>query len=461
MSHPKTSDLMISISGVRGIVGRSLTPELLVRLGEAFGTYMHSGRVVVGRDTRVSGEMVKCAVFSGLLSTGCSIIDVGVVATPTATLMIEQLHADGGVVISASHNPVEWNALKFFRADGVYLNADEGRDLLNIYYSGDFVRKPWDALKTIELVPDAEAHHVDTVLSILDVPLIKSKKFRVALDCCNGAGVGVSLRLLRALGCQVEPIHCTPDGLFPHTPEPNFINLQDLCRFTKERGADIGFATDPDADRIAVVSEDGEFLGEELSLALAAQYVLSRTTNRSGPVVINMSTSRVSEDVARAAGCEVVRTAVGEVNVAEKMEELKAIIGGEGNGGVMDPRIHYGRDAIVGMGLILESMARSGKRCSQLANALPKYHMIKTKIDCPAAKSREMIRTLKADAQSARANTEDGLRLDWDDRWVHLRASNTEPVMRIIAEARTQEAAQALVDEYTAHIRKALETTGE
>ncbi len=451
-----TSDLMISISGVRGIVGRSLTPELLVRFGAAFGTYMQSGRVVVGRDTRVSGEMVKCAVFSGLLSTGCSIIDVGVVATPTATLMIEALKANGGVVISASHNPVEWNALKFFRGDGVYLNADEGRDLMSIYYSGDFVHKPWDELKNIEVVSDAEAHHVDKVLSILDVPLIKARRFRVSLDCCNGAGVGVSLRLLRALGCVVEPIHCTPDGLFPHTPEPNFINLQDLCRFTRERGADIGFATDPDADRIAVVSETGDFLGEELSLALAAQYVLSRTPGSNRPVVINMSTSRVSEDVAHAAGCEVIRTAVGEVNVAERMKQCQAIIGGEGNGGVIDPRIHYGRDAIVGMGLILEYMARSGRKCSQLAGALPQYAMLKTKLDCPAAKSREVIRALKAGAPAARANLEDGLRLDWDDRWVHLRASNTEPVMRIIAEARTQEAAQALVDDYTAQVRAAL-----
>jgi len=456
MSSPQMNDLMISISGVRGIVGRSLTPGLLGRLGEAFGTYMRSGKVIVGRDTRVSGEMVKCAVFSGLLSTGCSIVDVGVVATPTATLMIEELKADGGVVISASHNPVEWNALKFFRADGVYLNADEGRDLLNIYYAGDFLRKPWDALKTIEVAPDAEAHHVDKVLSILDVALIRSKKFRVALDCCNGAGVGISLRLLRALGCSVEPIHCTPDGLFPHTPEPNFINLQDLCRFTRERGADIGFATDPDADRIAVVSEKGDFLGEELSLALAAQYVLSRTKDRSRPIVINMSTSRVTEDVATQAGCKVIRTAVGEVNVAEKMEEVNALIGGEGNGGVIDPRIHYGRDAIVGMGLILELMARTGSSCSQLAAALPQYAMLKTKIDCPTAQSREVIRTLKSEAQSARTNLEDGLRLDWDDRWVHLRASNTEPVMRIIAEARTAPAAQALVDEYTERVRVAL-----
>ena len=456
MNGHKGSDLMISISGVRGIVGRSLTPELLVRLGEAFGTYMHSGRVVVGRDTRVSGEMVKCAVFSGLLSTGCSIIDVGVVATPTATLMIEQLKCDGGVVISASHNPVEWNALKFFRSDGVYLNAEEGRDLLNIYYSGDFVRKPWDALKTIELTRDAETHHVEKVMTILDVPLIRSRKFKVALDCCNGAGVGISLQLLRALGCQVEPIHCVPDGLFPHTPEPNFINLQDLCRFTKECGADIGFATDPDADRIAVVDENGAFLGEELSLALSAKYVLSRVPHCPRPVVINMSTSRVSEDVARAAGREVIRTAVGEVNVAEKMEETNAIIGGEGNGGVMDPRIHYARDSIVGMGLILEALARGGLKCSEAAAALPQYAMLKTKIDCPTAKSREVIRALKSSAQSAQSSTLDGLRLDWEDRWVHLRASNTEPVMRIIAEARTQADAQALVDEYTLLVKKAL-----
>jgi phosphomannomutase len=329
--------------------------------------------------------------------------------------------------------------------------------MLNIYYSGDFIRKPWDALKTIETAPEAETYHVDKVLSILDVPLIKSRKFRVSLDCCNGAGVGIALRLLRALGCRVEPIHCTPDGLFPHTPEPNFINLQDLCRFTRERGADLGFATDPDADRIAVVSETGEFLGEELTLALATQYVLQRVPASARPVVINMSTSRVCEDLARASGRECIRTPVGEVNVAERMEELNAIIGGEGNGGVIDPRVHYGRDAIVAMGLVLESLARSRQKCSQSAANLPQYCMLKTKIDCPAAQSREVIRRLKSEAQTARANLEDGLRLDWDDRWVHLRASNTEPVMRIIAEAATQPAAQALVDEYTQRVRKVLQ----
>jgi len=448
-------DLMISISGVRGIVGKSLTPELVARLGQAFGTYLRGGRVVVGRDTRVSGEMVKHAVLGGLISAGCQVLDVGVVATPTATLMIEELKADGGVVITASHNPVEWNALKFFRADGVYLNAAEGRDLLNIYYGGDYVKKPWDGLRPVEPVSDAESHHVDKVLSVLDIEKIKARQFKVALDCCNGAGVGVSLRLLRSLGCHVAPIHCTPDGLFPHTPEPNFVNLQDLCRFTKDSSADIGFATDPDADRIAVVSEQGDFLGEELSLALSAQYALRKRGIRDGVVVINISTSRVTEDVAHAAGCRVVRTAVGEVNVSEKMEELKAAFGGEGNGGVIDPLVHYGRDAIVGMGLILEYLAEAGQPTSALAAQMPKWHMIKSKIDSASAQSREIIRRLKENPGPARLNTEDGLRLDWEDRWVHLRASNTEPVMRIIAESRVEGEARELIEHYTKLVKEA------
>jgi len=458
MAQTSNGDLMISISGVRGIVGRSLTPELVARWGQAFGTYMRSGRVVVGRDTRVSGEMVKHAVLGGLISTGCQVLDIGVVATPTATLMIEDLKAVGGVVISASHNPVEWNALKFFRADGIYLNQSEGYDLLNIFYNGDFLKKPWDQLKPVEIEQDAENQHVEKVLALLDVEKIRTRKFKVALDCCNGAGVGISLRLLRALGCQVEPIHCTPDGLFPHTPEPNFVNLQDLCHFTRERGADVGFATDPDADRIAVVSEDGAFLGEELSLALALKYILPKRKCEGQPVVINMSTSRVSEDVARSYGCPVVRTPVGEVNVAERMKELKAAFGGEGNGGVMDPLLHCGRDAIMGMGLVLEALAHENKKISAVASGLPRWHMIKSKLELPTAQSREIIRRLRAAAPEAKANTEDGLRLDWEDCWVHLRASNTEPVLRVIAEARTEAAAQELVDRYTREIKGLLST---
>lgn len=454
LSTEPTSQLMISVSGVRGVVGRSLTPELMVRMGQAFGTYLGPGKVVVGRDTRVSGEMVKHAVFGGLISTGCTICDVGIVATPTATLMIEELKARGGIVISASHNPVEWNALKFFRADGLYLNADEGRDLLNIYYSGDFLRQSWDGLHEGDIIPDSEVHHVEKVLSVLDVDLIRRRNFCVALDCCNGAGVGISLRILRALNCHIEPIHCTPDGLFPHTPEPNFVNLQDLCRFTKERGADVGFATDPDADRVAVVAETGEFLGEELSLVLAAECILSRDGCASGPVVTNMSTSRMVEDVARAAGREVLRTPVGEIHVAERMLETGSPVGGEGNGGVIYPRVHCGRDAVVGMGLMLELMARTGKTIGELAAARPRYYMIKEKTACPSARAREIIRRLRREVSADRVETEDGIRLAWKDRWIHLRASNTEPVLRLIAETPSAEETRHLVDEYTERLGK-------
>ena len=451
------SDLMISVSGVRGIVGRSLTPSLLSRLGEAFGTYLNSGTVVVGRDTRISGDMVKHSVFGGLLSSGCRILDVGVVSTPTATMMIEHLKADGGIVISASHNPIEWNALKFFRSDGIYLNAEEGRDLLNTYYNGDFIRCPWDKLRGVEQVPDAESHHVGHVLAVLDVQAIRSRRFRVALDCCNGAGVGVAMLLLKELGCEPLPIHCKPDGLFPHTPEPTFVNLQDLCRHTRETGADVGFATDPDADRLAIVSEGGCFLGEELTLALATRYVLSRDKKRPASVIINMSTSRATEDVAREAGADVMRVPVGEVHVAEAMKEAGAVIGGEGNGGVIYPPVHYGRDAIVGMGLILEMMARYGKPISEIAGEIPRYHMIKTKLECPTAIGRRAVRELARDtAGAASLDTSDGLRIDFPDRWIHLRASNTEPVLRIIGEAKTEEDAGNLIEEYSAKIRKML-----
>jgi phosphomannomutase len=443
------NDLMISVSGIRGIVGKSLTPELLVRLGHAFGTYVHSKKVVVGRDTRVSGEMAKHAVLSGLLASGCQIIDLGVCATPTLTLAVEREKADGGVMVTASHNPIEWNALKFFRADGLYLNADESRDLLNIYYSGQFSLASWNQLHAIQHIRNADALHVEQVLSILDRNLIRSKKFRVALDCCNGAGCGISQQLLSELGCKVEAIHSEPNGLFPHKPEPVCANLGDLCNFVLESQCHVGFATDPDADRVSVVDESGVYLGEEMALALSMQYALSRRKS-SGTVVINMSTSRMTEDVALAAGFEVVRAPAGESNVAERMKEVEAAFGGEGNGGVIDPRVHTGRDAIVGMGLMLEAMARADAPISTLAARLPSYHMIKTKIDSPPGKSRALLRKLRGAISQARVDTRDGLRIDWEDRWVQLRASNTEPIMRIIAEAREREAAQALIDDFTA-----------
>ncbi len=452
------SSLMIGISGVRGIVGESLTPELLIRLGAAFGTYVMRGTVVVGRDTRVSGEMVKHSVFGGLLSTGCSIVDIGVCATPTATIMIEELGAAGGIVISASHNPAQWNALKFFRSDGFYLNDEEGRNLLDIYYQGDFEKARYDEFQDVATNGTAAERHVARALELLDIPAIKQCKFAVALDCCNGAGVEITRMFLDALGCQIHPIHCTPDGIFPHDPEPTFINLGDICQHVKDNNVDVGFAVDPDADRVAIIGEDGDFVGEEYSLGLAADYHLRR---KKGPVVTNVSTTRAIDDIARSHGCECVRVPVGEVNVATRMKELGSPIGGEGNGGVIDPRLHYGRDALVGIGLVLEYMAMTGKRITELASKLPRYETVKAKLDCHKSYAHEVVSRLRGEGEGDSTDMTDGLKIEWADSWVHLRASNTEPVMRIIAEAKTTEQAQELVDRYDVKVAGILaELTG-
>jgi phosphomannomutase len=471
---------MIGISGVRGIVGESLTPELVMRMGEAFGTYCASRRgrpgdgrrhphVMVGRDTRVSGEMIKHSVLAGLLATGCSITDLGVVTTPTAALAVEGSEADGGVVISASHNPIEWNALKFFGPDGVYLDAAQGRRLLDLYYQGDFRHARWDGIREVVKSDAAAAAHLEKVLGIVDVEAIRAKRLRVALDSCNGAGVEITTRLLAELGCEALRIHCRPDGMFPHDPEPTFLNLQDLCRLAAEEEIHAAFAQDPDADRLAVVDETGRFIGEEYTLALAADYVLSghgkrevhppRRAGHATPetVVINMSTSRATEQVAARHGARCVRVPVGEVNVAVRMRQLGAIIGGEGNGGVIDPRVHYGRDSLVGIVLVLEHLATSGKRLSELVAGLPRLAIRKTKVDLGRGGAAEVLARLAEEAgdSGARVNTEDGLRLDWDDRWVHIRPSNTEPVLRIIAEADAEAPVERLVETYADRIRAA------
>jgi phosphomannomutase len=442
---------MIGISGVRGIVGENLTPEFLTRLGQAYGTYVRGGRVVVGRDARVSGEMVKHSIFSGLLSAGCSIVDVGVSTTPTTTLMIEELRADGGIVISASHNPVEWNGLKFFRRDGIYLNAEQGRELLDIYYQGSSLRAKWDGIKPVETNSDGERIHIERALANVDVSAIRSAKLRVALDCCNGAGVDVTIKLLDALGCRIDKMHCVPDGLFPHDPEPTFENLQDLIEHMKQGGANVGFAQDPDADRLAVVAEDGTFLSEEYTLALAVDYLLPKNP---GPVVTNMSTSRMIDRIAAKHKCEVVRVPVGEVNVAEAMKELGSPIGGEGNGGVIDARIHYGRDSIAGIVIILEALATTGKKLSELVAAIPRYYILKAKVECPRAYAREILKRLQSEHSGDGVDTSDGLKIEWPDAWVHLRPSNTEPILRIIAEGETPERGNELVEQFRSRVRK-------
>ena len=437
--------LMIGVSGVRGVIGRSLTPELVTRFSLAFGTYMKAGTVVVGRDTRNSGAMVAHSVHAGLMAAGCTIIDVGVNTTPSCSLSIVDLRADGGIVVSGSHNPAEWNALKFFKRTGICLNETEAAELLDIYYQGNFRGVSHDKLKPERYDSDAGQRHLNRVLAVTDGEIIRARRPKVVLDSCNGAGSLVTPSLLEALGCDVVKIHCNPGEPFPHNPEPIFIHLGDLCTRVTEVGADIGFAQDSDADRVAIVDENGHFIGEEYSLALAVAAVLPK---RPGKVVANLSSSRMAEDIASRHGCELLRCKVGEVNVAERMMELDAVIGGEGNGGVIDPRVHHGRDSLSGMALALQYMAETGKRTSELVADIPHYHMKKTKITCTRDVALELVHRVIAENAEARLNTEDGVRIDWDDAWIHIRPSATEPAVRIIGEATTEQRIDDLCDTF-------------
>ncbi len=444
------SKLMIGISGVRGVVGDNLTPELLVNLGQAFGTWADSGTVVVGRDTRASGDMVKHAVFSGLLSAGCRIIDVGVCGTPSAAMMINKLGADGGIVISASHNTIEWNALKFFRSDGVYLTQEQGRQLLDIYYGGDSVKVGYDKLHVVQTDDGALENHLNRVLDIVDVPALRKRKFKVAVDCCNGAGSNLALEFLKRTGCDVVAIDCEMNGLFPRNPEPTRAHVTAILDVVKKQGADLGFAQDADADRVAFIDEKGEYIGEEYSLCLAARYRLSKVR---GPVVTNLSTTRMVEDVANEFDCPVYRTPVGEVNVAEMMLEKKAVVGGEGNGGVIDPRVHYGRDGLTGAALILQYMLETGKTLSALAAEIPLYQMSKQKVELSKRSMTPVLKKL-AEEEALHVDTQDGVKLDFADGWVHIRPSNTEPIVRVYAEAKTAEKANELATKYQQYIQK-------
>jgi len=447
--------LMIGVSGVRGVIGSSLTPELVTRFSMAFGTYMKGGSVVVGRDTRTSGAMVKHSVFAGLMASGCTIIDVGVATTPSCSLSIVELGADGGIVISGSHNPAEWNALKFFKRTGICLNESEASEFLDIYYQGNFRGVAHDKLKPERIDTEAGERHLQRVLAVTDGESIRKTRPRVVLDSCNGAGSLITPRLLTELGCDVVKIHCKPGEPFPHNPEPIFIHLGDLCREVVTVKADVGFAQDADADRMAIVDENGQFIGEEYSLALATAAVLPK---RPGKVVANLSTSRMSEDIARRLDCRFVRTKVGEVHVAERMMAEKAVIGGEGNGGVIDPRIHYGRDSLSGMALVLQHMAETGKGMSELVAGIPRYHMKKTKIECTRDVALELVHRTSREYAGENVNTEDGVRIDWEDSWVHVRPSATEPAVRIIAEATTEKRVDELIDTFT---RKAEELLKE
>lgn len=447
---------MISVSGMRGIVGKDLTPELVARHAAALGAWARGNGqplVVLGRDARTSGPMFARAATAGLMSVGVDVIDVGVAPTPTVQLAVEHHHAGAGLILTASHNPIEWNALKLVGPDGIFLDGTEGTRVRQLAEAGP-ARTGWEGVGTVREDEEAIVRHLAQVLALphINLDALRARRFRVALDCVRGAGGTTMPRLLEQLGCEVHAINTETDGRFPRAPEPLPENLGDLSRLVRESGSEIGFAVDPDVDRLALVDEFGQPIGEDYTLAFAVSAVLGREGTRWPPrpgpdpqvVVANLSTSLVVEDAARLGGARFVRAAVGEANVARTIRDEGAVIGGEGNGGVILPSLHIGRDAPVGVALILHLLAQTGQSVSQLVAGQNRYRIVKAK----APRGNELApvyQRLKTRFPEAAADTRDGLRLAWSDRWVHVRPSGTEPIVRFIAEAPSQADAEGLV----------------
>ena len=438
---------MISVSGIRGRVGHGLSPEVVARYAAAFGAWAiatgPSKAVVLGRDSRVSGPIFHQIARASLEAAGANVIDLGMTTTPSLQMAVEHHHAAGGLCITASHNPIEWNALKFIGPSGLFLSADEGREMRALVESG-IPYATWDTLGTTQFDGDAITRHIQQVLKLpfINVEAIRARGFRVAYDACAGAGGAIIPHLLELLGCEVHEINVRADGRFPRPPEPVAENLKELEKLVKDTGAQVGFATDPDVDRLALVSDTGEAIGEDYTLALASRVVLR---HRKGHVVTNLSTSRVLDDAAAEFGQRVIRAPVGEVNVALRMKKEHAVIGGEGNGGVILPELHLGRDAPLGVALVLQLMLEDSRPISQMVADAPRYAILKDKLDLPNAPLDTVYAALRAAFPEAEADTQDGLRLGWPDRWVHVRPSGTEPIVRVIAEAPTRDEAAQLV----------------
>ena len=435
--------LIASISGVRGIVGEGLNPEVVLRYSFAFGNYCRSKRVVLGRDSRTSGEMLWFACVSGLLAGGCDVIDISICPTPTVEIAVEKMKAGGGMVITASHNPQDWNGLKFIGEDGMFLSDLENRKLFKLVEKmPDF--KHGHKWGRIHFDDSWIQRHIDLILKLkyIDEVEIRKRRFKVVVDCNNGAGSIIAPLLLERLGCKTVKLNCTFSGKFSHPPEPVPENLTQLCKEVKKEKADLGFALDPDGDRLAIVSNKGLPLGEEYTLALATKFILSK---KIGNVAVNVSTSRVIDDIANEYKVKLYRTKVGEAFVSRELKKIKGVIGGEGNGGVILPEAHHGRDGLLGMALILGYLAESNCSISQLANGLNRYFIVKRAIKLTKNFENRMRKLLEI-YRDQEIDKIDGIKVNFKDGWVHLRKSNTEPSVRIIAEAKSKKKALELTD---------------
>jgi phosphomannomutase len=448
--------LMKSVSGIRGVVGDALTPDLVVKICAAFARYCGRGTIVVGRDSRITGGAIAEMVESALVLSGSDVVRLGIVPTPTVQLAVEELKADGGIIITASHNPIEWNAFKLVHRSGSFLNSTQIQEFFAMMdEEPTYVR--WDKLGASRNYDGASDMHIRRVLSTVRAAKIKKMKYKVALDSVNGAGSLITQDLLKRLGCKTIPVHCTITGTFPRGAEPLPKNLKGLAAAVRRGKADIGFAQDPDADRLAIVDEKGRPIGEENTLALVVEHLLSK---KSGRVVINLSTTKTVEDIAAKYKSRVTRTKVGEINVVEEMQRGGARIGGEGNGGIISPEVHLGRDSLVGIGYILEMMAERDKTVSELVAELPRYVMKKGKVELPADRMDPgMLARIKERYKEETLNDIDGLRIDFTGEgpfqggWVHLRSSNTEPIFRIITEGKSAGQAAEIYSHFEAMIQ--------
>ena len=451
------TELIISVSGMRGIVGETLTPAIAAEYACAFGSFLKASqkqsehlKVCIGTDSRPSGQMLKDAVAAGLCDAGVDVIDLGLVTTPCVGIMTTHLACAGGVVITASHNTAQYNGIKLLLANGAAPPLDTAEKIRQNYFDKKLISlDPADRGK-ISSSDQTDAVHINKVLAIIEKDIIRAAKFKVVLDSVNGAGGRIGKKLLEELGCDVVAVNAEPTGIFAHTPEPIAENLTELCGLVKENSVDAGFALDPDADRLAIVDHTGRYIGEEYTLALAAKYIFSKKT---GKAAANLSTSRMIDDIAASAAGQVIRTPVGEANVAEAMIKNDCVIGGEGNGGIIDLRVVPVRDSLVGMALVLQLMAETKKSIATLADEIPAYYMKKEKFDADKNQTDLIIATAKKTFTDAAVDTTDGCRLDFDDGWMHLRCSNTEPIMRVIAEAKTAQSLKKYLD-IVADIRK-------
>jgi phosphomannomutase len=444
---------MVSISGIRGIIGDGLDPEVLVKYTSAYADFCGKGKIVLGSDGRITGKMVRNIVTGTLMAKGNDVIDIGICPTPTVLFNVKKLKAVGGIQLSASHNPNQWNALKLLNRNGEFMTPEENIEMLKKLEDADKHFVEWNRLGKITKYEEGLDDHIEAVLKLdyIHVAKIRKRKFRVLLDCVNGAGVYAMPKLLKKLGCEVVEMNCEKSGIFPRLPEPIPENLTATMQAVKKHKVDIGIVVDPDVDRLVLITEKGEPFGEENTITQAVKFFLSK---KKGNVVVNLSTTRAVDDAADEFGCKVFRSPVGEANVVKKMKEVKAVIGGEGSGGVIVPKVVFGRDALSGTVIMLQHLLEFGGKMSELKKSLPQYFIVKKKIELGTTNLDTAIDTLAKRYSTEKINIEDGLRVDFPNHWVHFRKSNTEPIVRCYVEAKTKEDAESLAEKYFNEVSK-------